>query len=257
MSSMELGEEKPGRGPAPTDDSGMRSLSNDTEGRKGRGTRARWDDARRSNPVAAVIDIAGQIDLTPRVSATSPTDDGVICDNRLLSSGGRFSIGKPTALGSPSLGDGAGLAVAGRILSASRGCLQSWAGACWKQRTIRSVVGDQSSFQKQNRSLHSVVGDQSLDRGRIRLNEYSPLLKSLNTVCKSHYSKLDDLLAKKRKADQQINWRVMQNVELKALKERLTYLKKKLAEDKAKVSKESNDLKLKYGSLELAFSIVR
>ncbi|XP_042384441.1 uncharacterized protein LOC121976369 isoform X2 [Zingiber officinale] len=63
-----------------------------------------------------------------------------------------------------------------------------------------------------------------------KLNEYSPLLKSLNTVCKSHYSKLDDLLAKKRKADQQINWRVMQNVELKALKERLTYLKKKLAE---------------------------
>ncbi|KAG6478887.1 hypothetical protein ZIOFF_062332 [Zingiber officinale] len=200
------------------------------------------------------IVITRKIDMSNRVSATSPTDDGVICDNRLLSSGGRFSIGKPTALGSPSL-DVAGLpAVVG---CPAPGACWPPPGACWKQRTIRSVVGDQSSFQKQNRSLHSVVGDQSLDRGRIRLNEYSPLLKSLNTVCKSHYSKLDDLLAKKRKADQQINWRVMQNVELKALKERLTYLKKKLAEDKAKVSKESNDLKLKYGSLELAFSIVR
>ncbi|KAG6506938.1 hypothetical protein ZIOFF_032271 [Zingiber officinale] len=93
--------------------------------------------------------------------------------------------------------------------------------------------------------------------GSESLNEYSALLKSLNTVCKSHYSKLDDLLAKKRKADQQINWRAVQNVELKKLKERLTYLKKKLAEDKAKVSKESNDLKLKYGSLELAFSTMK
>ncbi|KAG6517978.1 hypothetical protein ZIOFF_021378 [Zingiber officinale] len=39
-----------------------------------------------------------------RVSATSPTDDGgVICDDRLISGRGRFSIGKPTALESPSL----------------------------------------------------------------------------------------------------------------------------------------------------------
>ncbi|KAG6496000.1 hypothetical protein ZIOFF_043848 [Zingiber officinale] len=39
-----------------------------------------------------------------RVSATSPTDGGVICDDRLISDGGRFSFGKPSALGSPSLG---------------------------------------------------------------------------------------------------------------------------------------------------------
>ncbi|KAG6473148.1 hypothetical protein ZIOFF_030188 [Zingiber officinale] len=126
---------------------------------------------------------------------------------------------------------------------------------CW-----RSVAGSWSNpvsidgEEAQQQLLRHLRGFKSCIN---LLNEYSPLLKSLNTVCKSHYSKLDDLLAKKRKADQQINWRVMQNVELKALKERLTYLKKKLAEDKAKVSKESNDLKLKYGSLELAFSIVR
>ncbi|KAG6532551.1 hypothetical protein ZIOFF_006397 [Zingiber officinale] len=52
-----------------------------------------------------------------RVSATSPTDDGgVICDDRLISGGGRFSIGKPTALGSPSLR---------RVLSAARRCLSA------------------------------------------------------------------------------------------------------------------------------------
>lgn len=60
MSSMEPEEEEPGRGAAPTDESGMKSPSKDTEGRKGRGTRARWEDARRNNPVAAVTDMAGQ-----------------------------------------------------------------------------------------------------------------------------------------------------------------------------------------------------
>ncbi|KAG6517380.1 hypothetical protein ZIOFF_020766 [Zingiber officinale] len=55
-----------------------------------------------------------------RVSATSPTDDGgVICDDRLISGRGRFSIGKPTALESPSLGSPS----LRRVLAAARRCL--------------------------------------------------------------------------------------------------------------------------------------
>ncbi|KAG6496154.1 hypothetical protein ZIOFF_044002 [Zingiber officinale] len=54
------------------------------------------------------------------VSATSPTDDGgVICDDRLISGCGRFSIGKLTALGSPSLGSPS----LRRVLAAARRCL--------------------------------------------------------------------------------------------------------------------------------------
>ncbi|KAG6470659.1 hypothetical protein ZIOFF_071736 [Zingiber officinale] len=60
------------------------------------------------------------------VSATSPTDDGgVICDDRLISGRGRFSIGKPTALESPSLGSPS----LRRVLAAARRCLPGGA-AC-------------------------------------------------------------------------------------------------------------------------------
>ncbi|KAG6512113.1 hypothetical protein ZIOFF_030208 [Zingiber officinale] len=67
------------------------------------------------------------------VSATSPTDDGgVICDDRLISGRGRFSIGKPTALESPSLGSPS----LRRVLAAARRCLPGGAacpapGAAW------------------------------------------------------------------------------------------------------------------------------
>ncbi|KAG6475201.1 hypothetical protein ZIOFF_064419 [Zingiber officinale] len=90
-----------------------------------------------------------------------------------------------------------------------------------------------------------------------RLNEYSALMKSLNIVRQSYYSKLFDFLEKKRIADEQNNWISDQNEKLKKLELRLTYLKAKRVEDKAKVAEQSNDLKSKYESLELAFEIIK
>ncbi|KAG6478013.1 hypothetical protein ZIOFF_061445 [Zingiber officinale] len=90
-----------------------------------------------------------------------------------------------------------------------------------------------------------------------RLNEYSALMKSLNIVRQSYYSKLFDFLEKKRIADEQNNWISDQNEKLKKLEQRLTYLKAKRVEDKAKVAEQSNDLKSKYESLELAFEIIK
>ncbi|WOL02725.1 hypothetical protein Cni_G11444 [Canna indica] len=90
-----------------------------------------------------------------------------------------------------------------------------------------------------------------------RLNEYSALLRSLKNVRESHYSRLNNLLEEKRKADNQINWKVTQNEKLKKLKERLINLKAQLSEEKAKVAEKSNDLRLRYESVDLAFATIK
>lgn len=51
-----------------------------------------------------------------------------------------------------------------------------------------------------------------------RLNEYSTLLKSLKTRRDSLYSRLIELLEAKVKADDQKNWRLIQNDKLSSLK---------------------------------------
>ncbi|EOY16121.1 DNA-directed RNA polymerase II protein isoform 2 [Theobroma cacao] len=85
-----------------------------------------------------------------------------------------------------------------------------------------------------------------------RLNEYNSLLKSLKSRRDFLYSKLDEVLAAKRKADDQLNWKILQNEKLTDLKEKLRRSKEQLAQGKAKIERVSYDLKVKYGVLESA-----
>ncbi|XVF64699.1 hypothetical protein PTKIN_Ptkin09bG0188400 [Pterospermum kingtungense] len=85
-----------------------------------------------------------------------------------------------------------------------------------------------------------------------RLNEYNSLLKSLKSRREFLYSKLTEVLAAKGKADDKLNWRVRQNEKLTNLKEKLRCRKEQLAQGKAKIERVSNDLKVKYGMLESA-----
>ncbi|KAG5250929.1 hypothetical protein OIU78_012252 [Salix suchowensis] len=89
-----------------------------------------------------------------------------------------------------------------------------------------------------------------------RLNEYSTLLKSLNSRRDSLYSKLSVVLVAKGKADDQFNWRVQQNEKLAILREKLHRNKEQLAQGKAKVEKLSQDLKKKNGMLESARNVL-
>ncbi|XP_021284292.1 uncharacterized protein LOC110416596 [Herrania umbratica] len=85
-----------------------------------------------------------------------------------------------------------------------------------------------------------------------RLNEYNSLLKSLKSRRDFLYSKLDEVLAAKGKADDQLNWKILQNEKLTDLKEKLRCSKEQLAQGKAKIERVSYDLKVKYGVLESA-----
>ncbi|XP_072972933.1 uncharacterized protein [Typha angustifolia] len=87
-----------------------------------------------------------------------------------------------------------------------------------------------------------------------RLNEYNSSLKSLKSYRDSLYSRLNDALQAKKKADDQRNWRVNQNEKIKKLKDRLSNLRKALSQEKAKVEEVSNDVKLQYGLLDSAFA---
>ncbi|CAH8308136.1 unnamed protein product [Eruca vesicaria subsp. sativa] len=87
-----------------------------------------------------------------------------------------------------------------------------------------------------------------------RLIEYSTLFKSLKSRRDSLYSKLSELLEAKGKADDQRNWRLLQNEKLSNLKNSLRRNKKQLTQGKAKIERESRDLKLKYGVLDSARS---
>ncbi|KAJ4832205.1 hypothetical protein Tsubulata_038874 [Turnera subulata] len=89
-----------------------------------------------------------------------------------------------------------------------------------------------------------------------RLNEYNTLLKSLKSRRDLLYSKLNDALVAKGKADDQLNWRVKQNEKLAVLREKLRHKKEQLHQGKAKIEKISNDLKIKYGLLESAQKVL-
>ncbi|KHG13079.1 Lon protease [Gossypium arboreum] len=85
-----------------------------------------------------------------------------------------------------------------------------------------------------------------------RLNEYNSLLKSLKNHRDLLYSKLNELIAAKGKADDQLNWRVRQSEKLTNLKEKLRRSKEQLAQGKVKIERVSHELKVKYGVLKSA-----
>ncbi|XP_010269137.1 PREDICTED: uncharacterized protein LOC104605893 [Nelumbo nucifera] len=89
-----------------------------------------------------------------------------------------------------------------------------------------------------------------------RLNEYNTTLKSLKSVQDSLYSRLSAKLVAKGKADDQLNWRVLQNEKLARLREKLCLTEKQLLQGKAMLEKMSNDLKVRYGMLESAQSML-
>ncbi|XP_077212984.1 uncharacterized protein LOC143848073 [Tasmannia lanceolata] len=86
-----------------------------------------------------------------------------------------------------------------------------------------------------------------------RLNDYNAYLKSLKSVRDSLYMRINGELIAKNKAEEQLNWRVLQTEKLSCLKDRLHLTKKRLSQGKAQVEKISNDLKVRYGLLESAF----
>ncbi|KAL1194797.1 hypothetical protein V5N11_027576 [Cardamine amara subsp. amara] len=87
-----------------------------------------------------------------------------------------------------------------------------------------------------------------------RLIEYNTLLKSLKTRRDSLYSRLSELLESKGKADDQKNWRLIQNEKLLKLKKKLGFNKELVTQGKAKIDGETRDLKVKYGVLDSARS---
>ncbi|KAJ0988592.1 hypothetical protein J5N97_006948 [Dioscorea zingiberensis] len=89
-----------------------------------------------------------------------------------------------------------------------------------------------------------------------RLSEYNAMLKSLRSVRDSLHSRVTAELVARRKAADQVNWRIVQTEKLSKMKQRLHFLEEKLLQDKAKVKKVSNDLKVKNEVLESAFALL-
>ncbi|CAH8364137.1 unnamed protein product [Eruca vesicaria subsp. sativa] len=87
-----------------------------------------------------------------------------------------------------------------------------------------------------------------------RLIEFNTSLKSLKTRRDSLYSKLSELLEAKGKADAQKKWRLLQNDKLSNLKNIIQRNKEDITQGKAKIERESRDLKLRYGVLDSARS---
>ncbi|KAF5739707.1 hypothetical protein HS088_TW12G00917 [Tripterygium wilfordii] len=87
-----------------------------------------------------------------------------------------------------------------------------------------------------------------------RLNEYKTLLKSLKSRREHLYSRLNEELEAKRKADEQLRWRMLQKEKLASLREKLHHGREQLKQEKMKVQKMSSDLKVKYEVLESARS---
>uniref|UniRef100_A0A6V7QQV3 Uncharacterized protein n=1 Tax=Ananas comosus var. bracteatus TaxID=296719 RepID=A0A6V7QQV3_ANACO len=85
-----------------------------------------------------------------------------------------------------------------------------------------------------------------------RLNEYNLMLNPLRTRRESLYARLREELEAKKRADDQLNWRVRQNEKIKKLRDQLTNKKKQLSQEKAKLEELSNDLKLRYELLDSA-----
>ncbi|KAI5355425.1 PREDICTED: DNA-directed RNA polymerase [Prunus dulcis] len=89
-----------------------------------------------------------------------------------------------------------------------------------------------------------------------RLTEYNSSLKALKSRRDSLYSRLTEALVAKGKADDQLNWRVLQNENLVRLRVKLRCNKEQLVQGKAKIEKTSYDLKVKSGVLESALAVL-
>lgn len=85
-----------------------------------------------------------------------------------------------------------------------------------------------------------------------RLNEYYTLLKSSRTRRDQLYLRLTEKLVAKGKADEQLNWKILQNEKIAGLKEKLRRSREQLLHGKAKLEKMSHDLKVRYGVLDFA-----
>ncbi|KAL2926339.1 Phenylalanine--tRNA ligase alpha subunit [Bienertia sinuspersici] len=85
-----------------------------------------------------------------------------------------------------------------------------------------------------------------------RLNEYYTLLKSQRNRRDQLYSRLTDKLVAKGKADEQLNWKIVQNEKIARLKEKLRKSREQLLSGKSKLEKLSSDLKETYGLLEFS-----
>ncbi|KAK2659570.1 hypothetical protein Ddye_006103 [Dipteronia dyeriana] len=89
-----------------------------------------------------------------------------------------------------------------------------------------------------------------------RLNERNTLLKSFKSRHDALYLRLSEVLVAKGKADDQSNWRVLQNEKLANLREKLRSSKDELLLGKSKIERTSYDLKVKYMALESARSML-
>ncbi|KAE9615246.1 hypothetical protein Lal_00048449 [Lupinus albus] len=89
-----------------------------------------------------------------------------------------------------------------------------------------------------------------------RLNEYNSSLKLLKDRRDSLYSKLSEVLVLKGKVDDQSNWRVLHQEKLAKLRVMLRHSKEQVTQGRAKIEAISADLKLKYGVLESALSVL-
>ncbi|XAR62205.1 hypothetical protein NMG60_11016873 [Bertholletia excelsa] len=89
-----------------------------------------------------------------------------------------------------------------------------------------------------------------------RLNDYSTNLKSLKSRRDLLYSRLSEVLAAKAKADDQLDWRVLENEKLARLREKLRLKREQFLQGKAKVEKMSYDIKVKYDLLQSAMALL-
>ncbi|OIW16585.1 hypothetical protein TanjilG_02791 [Lupinus angustifolius] len=89
-----------------------------------------------------------------------------------------------------------------------------------------------------------------------RLNEYNTSLKLRRDRRDSLYSNLSEVLVLKGKVDDQSNWRVLHQEKLARLREKLRHSKEQVTQGRAKIEAISADLKLKYGVLESALSML-
>ncbi|KNA02963.1 hypothetical protein SOVF_213620 [Spinacia oleracea] len=85
-----------------------------------------------------------------------------------------------------------------------------------------------------------------------RLNEYYTLLKSVRSRRDQLYSRLTDKLVAKGKADEQLNWKIVQNEKISGLKEKLLKSREQLLHGKSKLEKVSGDLKVTYALLDFS-----
>ncbi|KAL1547041.1 hypothetical protein AAHA92_23562 [Salvia divinorum] len=89
-----------------------------------------------------------------------------------------------------------------------------------------------------------------------RLDDYNSDLRLLKSKRDALYSSLTQVLAAKGKADDQHNWRALQNEKLARLRAKLRLRRQQVSQGKAKIEKKSHDQKVKYELLESAMNLV-